>query len=119
MVAGIHIAIVFHRHRQAAGFVKDAQPRRRPGPSGQRNIENLHKDPPDIAPHPFFVDLNQKLTIAGRADRAFGHGIAFLIAAVIVAFDDGDELHELRFDFIAQELIDAPAMFFVGGVDGR
>ena len=118
MVAGIDIAIVFHRHRQAAGFVKDAQSRRRTRPGSQRDIKNLHKDPADIMPHPFFINLNQKLPIAGRADRTVSDGIAFLIAAVIVAFDDGDELHELRPDLIAQECVDALAMFFVGGVDG-
>lgn len=118
MVAGINIAIVFHRHRQTTGFVKDAQPRRRAGPGCQRNIKNLHKNPPDIMPHPLFIHLNQKLAIAGGADGAVGYRIAFLIAAVIVAFDDGDKLHEPRLDFVAQELVDALAMFFVGSVDG-
>ena len=41
-----------------------------------------------------------------------------MIAGVIVALDDGDELHEGGADFIAQELVDARALPFVGGVHG-
>ena len=45
--------------------------------------------------------------------------VALLIAGVVVALDDGDELHELRADFIAQELIHARALALVGGVHRR
>jgi len=68
--------------------------------------------------HPLIEDVAEEMAVLLRADRAVLHALAFLIAGVVVALHDRDELHEPDLQFIAEEAVDLQRVVGVGGVYG-
>ncbi len=88
-------------------------------------------------PHPFLEDVDEELTVLSRPHRALGDQVARLgveqaLAPVLAhapplvgdgqglgagPFDDGDELHPLRAQVVAEEPIDVASVALVGRVD--
>ena len=116
MVAGEQIAVVLHRQRRTARLLENTQPGPVSRVSGQRHVEDLHEDLPHVVPHPLLEDLDQKVAVLFGGDGAILDRIPFLVAGVVVALDDGDELHEVGLDLVAQEAVDLERMGRVGRV---
>ena len=96
MIACVHIAGVFQRQAQTAGFLKDTQTGPLAQPRRQRNVEQLHIHAAYVAPHPLVENRVKKLAVLVARDGSRRNLFARLITGVVVAFDDGDELDELR-----------------------
>ena len=70
VIAGVHVAGVFHREREPAGLAVDAHPRLLADEVRQRGIEHLHVDLGDVSPDPFLEDVDQEPAVPGGRHRA-------------------------------------------------
>ena len=136
VVAGVEVAVVLQRRAVAAGGGVDAQEvTAEMGLEG--DVEELHVDPPHVAPDPLLEDVDQELPVLRAAHGTSGDEAAGLrvqgalpaagpVAPSLVggvegllggALDDGDELDPLGPELVAEEAVDLPAALLVRGVD--
>ncbi len=112
VIASIDVAVVLKGQPAPARLIKDAQPRTDTGPDAQRRLEDLHRNPPDIAAHPLVKDSDQERAIGLAVDAGWAgerrRGCRL---------DNGNKLDELRPDLVAQKTVDGERMFGIGAVD--
>ena len=108
VVAGVNVAVVFHRRGVSAGFGHRAQTARHAHPSRQCGIEKLHKESAHIPAHPLVEERAEKFAPGlGRhtegchfcRDEAFdGRSEQTAVGVAVEAFDDGRELQKVAAD---------------------
>ena len=74
-------------------------------PGGQSYIEDLHIGLPHIFAHPFIEDGDQEAAILISLHGTIRYLIAFLKACIIISFYYGNELDEIRLDFISEKAV--------------
>lgn len=134
VVAGVQVAVVFQGQGVAAGGLEDAQAGLA-HPVCQGCVEGLHEDLANIPAHPLIEDGDQEAPVLLWLHCALGDQLANLSIQRAVAagtfapalvsdgqrlqgcsLDDGDELHVLRSQLIAEEVIDLQRVVGIGGV---
>ncbi len=135
VVAGVHVAVVLHRQGLAAGALEDAQAGLA-DPAAERGIKGVDEDLAYIPAHPLVEDGDQEAAVLLCLDRTLGDQVAELrvqwsvatwpLAPALVgdgqrfsccAFNDRDELHILRLELVAEEVVDLQGMIAIGGMD--
>src|SRR5882757_5258467 len=97
---------MFHCQSFTARFFKHTQSGRCTNPCSQCYIEDLYKDLPNIVTYPFIKNSYQECSILLPSYRSCGYLVAFLKPRLIFALDDGDKLHKLRANLVAQKTVD-------------
>ena len=101
VVAGIDVAVLLHHASVSTVFGIHATAWRKAHPVGQRAIEELNEDAPDVVPHPFVEDGTEKAApLLGRhRERGDGTGLIIVrrgqmptVGMRLDAFDDGSKL---------------------------
>ena len=135
VIARVEIAVVLKRRAEAARRRVDAQ--QVAAEEGfERHVEELHEHVAHVVAHPLFEDIDQEAAVLFSADRALGDQVAGLcvkrsllagrLSPALVgdgdrllggALDDGDELHPLGTELVAEETVDGAAVFLIGRVD--
>ena len=114
VVAGIHIAILFHDGCMTAFLGIDTNAWLGSHPSGQRGIEELHKDLADIPLHPFIEDGAHEPAPLFRTN-AEGCNRTILVeelgkmptvAMLLDALHNRTDLQELALEFVAEKMIE-------------
>ena len=136
VVAGVQVAVVFQGEGVAAGGLEDAQAGLA-HPVCQCGVKGLHEDLAHVAPHPLVEDGDEEMPVLLWANGALGDQLADLCVERAVAagsfaptlvshgqrlcgcpLDDRDELHVLRFQLVAEEVIDIQWVVCIGRMDG-
>ena len=115
VVAGIHISVLLHDGCMTAFLGIDTNARFGSHPTGQRGIEELHKDLADIPLHPFIEDGAHEPSPLFRtnAERSYGTilieelGKMPTVAMLLDALHNRTDLQELALEFIAEKAIEA------------
>ena len=69
--------------------------------------------------NPLLEHLDEEASVPGRGHRALGHLVAGRDPPGRGPFHDGDELHEVGAQVVAQEPVDIQAVILIGPVNGR